>query len=136
MRPSLIAALAVVALAANANAQDAQIVPLSFESAARAGISSPASNPSSVRAVESDTGSARHGSVARGAAIGFAVGFVVGASAAALSIHGFSKEEKQLKWVAAAVNGLIGGVIGGVAGAVIAYRHHSQSMPLTPAASR
>jgi hypothetical protein len=138
MRPSLAAAFALFVLSANANAQVARVVPLSFEAAARAGISSRATNPSSgVRAVESNTNIAGHASVARGAVIGFAVGFITGATVAALSIKGNDKESKQLRWVAVVANGLLGGVIGGVAGAFIASRDRSKdSMPLIPAPSR
>jgi hypothetical protein len=127
MRPSLSAALALLVLSANANAQGAQMVPLSFEAAARAGISSPATHASSgVRAVESTASTAGHASVVRGAVIGFTVGFIAGATIAALSVKGNDKEQKQLRWVAAVANGLLGGVIGGVAGAYIASRHRSE----------
>jgi hypothetical protein len=126
MRQSLVAALAICVLSANADAQAAHVVPLSFGAAARAGISSPATNSTGISAVESSTSVADHASVRRGVIIGFTVGFIAGATVAALSIKGNDKEQNQLRWVAAVANGLLGGLIGGVAGGFIASRHHSQ----------
>jgi hypothetical protein len=137
MRPSLVAAFALFVFSANVNAQAAQIVPLSFEAAARAGISLPTDPSSGVGAVQSNASIAGHANVARGAVIGFTVGFIAGATAAALSVKGHTKEQNELRWVAAVANGLLGGLIGGVAGAFIASRHDSRyPMPLTPATSR
>jgi hypothetical protein len=123
MRPLLVA-FVLFGLSASANAQVTQIAPLSFDAAARAGISPSATGPSDgVRIVQSSTSSADHSRIVRGAVIGFTVGFVVGATAAAISVEGNGKEDKQLRWVAVVANGLIGAVIGGVAGAFIASRY-------------
>ena len=136
MRLSLLAAVAVFVLSASANAQAGQTVPMSFEAAARAGVSPLAINHSSgVSPIESDTGGAPRASVTRGAVIGFSVGFIAGATVAALSVRGNDREQKQLRWVAVVANGLLGGVIGGVAGAFIASRRRAQhSMSPIPTA--
>ena len=127
MRRSLVAAFSIVVVSVNASAQAAQVVPLSFEAAARAGISSPAANSTAgILKIESSASTADHASVRRGVVIGFTVGFIAGATVAALSIKGNDREQKQLRWVAAVANGLLGGLIGGVAGGFIASRHHSQ----------